>query len=241
MARPKQFDPEATLAVAMDQFRKKGFDATSLSDITACTGVRKASLYATYGAKRELFLSSLECYRRQAQADLAVALTGSKGVKETLRAIILSFVPSADGKPAERECLCVNSAVELGARDREIAERLSMHAHHIESQMAATIAAGQKRGEVNTEVDPKIAARIVQIALYGAIVAGRGCYSRRELVEVIDASLSILDVRDAGVRGRTARTRGARAATKVALAVPVKSSSRTSPRRTSAPGRPRKR
>lgn len=205
MARPKQFDPKATLAVAMDQFRKKGFDATSLSDITAHTGVRKASLYATYGAKRELFLSSLECYRQQSQDSLAAALAGSEGVRETLRAIILSFVPGEDGGPAERECLCVNTAVELGTRDATIAQRLSEHAHVIEAQMAETIAVGQKRGEVNPRIDAKVAARIVQITLYGSIVAGKGCYTHRELVEVIDATLALLDVPRKDAPKKTAR------------------------------------
>ena len=43
-------------------FWKKGFQGTSLDDITAATGLAKPSLYAAFGDKNALFLKVLDRY-----------------------------------------------------------------------------------------------------------------------------------------------------------------------------------
>lgn len=205
MARPKQFDPAQALVAAMDQFRKSGFDSTSLADITARTGVRKASLYATYGDKRTFFLSALNCYSEGAQAELSATLAASHDLRSTFKALILSFVAPAPGKEPERACLCVNSAVEFGARDPIVAERLATHASMIETQLAGAIATAQERGEVHPAIEPREAARYVQIVLYGVIVAGKGCYALGELENVVDLALDTIAPRP--VEAEVVRTR----------------------------------
>lgn len=192
MARPKQFDPAQALVVAMDQFRRSGFDATSLADITKRTGVRKASLYATYGDKRTFFLSALQCYSEGARAELDRTLENCHDLRSVFRALVLSFVSPAPGVEPERACLCVNSAVEFGVRDPEVADRLSQHAHAVEDRLALAIADAQERGEVHSGLVPQEAARYVQIVLYGVIVAGRGCYALGELEQVVDVALDTI-------------------------------------------------
>ena len=51
MARPRSFDPDEALDLARDVFWRKGFQGTSLDDITAATGLAKPSLYAAFGDK----------------------------------------------------------------------------------------------------------------------------------------------------------------------------------------------
>ena len=53
MARHEEFNPDEALAAAKGAFWEHGHEATSLAKITACTGVQKASLRATYGDKRK--------------------------------------------------------------------------------------------------------------------------------------------------------------------------------------------
>ncbi len=40
MARPRSFDPDEVLDIARDVFWRKGFQATSLDEITAASGMR---------------------------------------------------------------------------------------------------------------------------------------------------------------------------------------------------------
>ena len=62
MARPKGFDEETALAAALEVFWEKGFEATSVQDLTERMGIQKASLYNTFGDKRALFVRALDAY-----------------------------------------------------------------------------------------------------------------------------------------------------------------------------------
>ncbi len=63
MARPREFSTDDALGQAMDVFWSKGFQATTLGDLTRAMGISKSSFYGTFGSKHELYLSSLERYR----------------------------------------------------------------------------------------------------------------------------------------------------------------------------------
>ncbi len=66
--RPRAYQPEIALGKALDLFRKDGFAATSLDDLSAATGMNRPSLYGAFGDKRELFIKSYRRYRDDARA-----------------------------------------------------------------------------------------------------------------------------------------------------------------------------
>ncbi|MFD6986988.1 TetR/AcrR family transcriptional regulator, partial [Streptomyces sp. NPDC059956] len=53
--RPRSFDRGAALDKAMFAFWERGYEATSISDLTASLGISAPSLYAAFGDKRKLF------------------------------------------------------------------------------------------------------------------------------------------------------------------------------------------
>src|SRR5260370_31197386 len=66
--RPRAYQPEVALGKALDLFRKDGFAATSLDDLSAATGMNRPSLYGAFGDKRELYIKSYERYRADTRA-----------------------------------------------------------------------------------------------------------------------------------------------------------------------------
>src|SRR5438132_10173824 len=66
--RPRAYEPDVALGKALDLFRKGGFAATSLDDLSAATGMNRPSLYGAFGDKRELFIKSYRRYREDARA-----------------------------------------------------------------------------------------------------------------------------------------------------------------------------
>ena len=66
--RPRAYQPDVALGKALDLFRKDGFAATSLDDLSAATGMNRPSLYGAFGDKRELFIKSYRRYRDDARA-----------------------------------------------------------------------------------------------------------------------------------------------------------------------------
>ena len=78
--RPRAYQPEVALGKALDLFRKDGFAATSLDDLSAATGMNRPSLYGAFGDKRGLYLKSYARYRadaRTAMIDIFVGVSGN--------------------------------------------------------------------------------------------------------------------------------------------------------------------
>src|SRR5919106_1320568 len=60
--RPRSFDKDAALGRAMEVFWVKGYEGSSMSDLTAAMGIASPSLYAAFGSKEELFRQALKHY-----------------------------------------------------------------------------------------------------------------------------------------------------------------------------------
>ncbi|MGW7579380.1 TetR/AcrR family transcriptional regulator [Streptomyces sp. NPDC054765] len=62
--RPRAFDMEAVLEAAMLLFWEQGYEATSLAQLRAATGLSSASLYGAFGSKEGLFKQVVEHYMK---------------------------------------------------------------------------------------------------------------------------------------------------------------------------------
>jgi len=60
--RPRSFDRDTALAVAVEQFWRLGYEQTSISSLTAAMGVSPPSLYAAFGDKDQLFAEAATTY-----------------------------------------------------------------------------------------------------------------------------------------------------------------------------------
>jgi AcrR family transcriptional regulator len=60
--RPRAFDREAALAQATRLFWRKGYTATSISDLTEVMKIGSPSLYAAFGSKEALYAEALRHY-----------------------------------------------------------------------------------------------------------------------------------------------------------------------------------
>src|SRR5260370_30542155 len=85
MARPRSFDPDEVLDIERDVFWRKGFQATSLDEITAASGIAKPSLYAAFGNKNALFLKILNRYHEGILARTEGVLSQHSSAREAIR------------------------------------------------------------------------------------------------------------------------------------------------------------
>ncbi|MEZ4520005.1 MAG: TetR/AcrR family transcriptional regulator, partial [Chloroflexota bacterium] len=65
MGRVKVFDETEVVEKALALFRRQGYEATSIRDLTAELGISSSSLYATFGDKHTLYLQTLAYHREQ--------------------------------------------------------------------------------------------------------------------------------------------------------------------------------
>ena len=60
--RPLSFDRDTALDKAMHVFWEHGYEAASISDLTAAMGITPPSLYTAFGDKAHLFMEAIERY-----------------------------------------------------------------------------------------------------------------------------------------------------------------------------------
>ena len=112
IGRPREFDRDAALEAAMLLFWRKGFAATSISDLCDAMGISSPSLYAAFGSKEALYLEAVEYYVRTIGPPvwdrLAEGATARAGIENLLIAWTESL-PKSRATPAG--CMALLGAV----------------------------------------------------------------------------------------------------------------------------------
>jgi TetR/AcrR family transcriptional repressor of nem operon len=118
-------------------FRRNGYEAASLDDLTAAAGLSRSSFYGCFGSKHGAMLACMQAYADRALADAeALAHAAPDG-----RAAALGLVTSMAGaNMAAGGCLVVNCMAELAPRDPAAAAILTAHLARLRDLMARALA-----------------------------------------------------------------------------------------------------
>lgn len=121
MARPLEFDRTLAVQKALMLFWSRGYQATSLSDLTNDLEISRSSFYAAFGDKRGLFLECLDQFAARSIAILAQA-RARQAPLEALRAFFdHGFAMSVEDRSAWG-CLLVNTVLEMADVDEDICD-----------------------------------------------------------------------------------------------------------------------
>src|SRR5438876_1611267 len=124
VGRPRAFDVDEALDQALKVFWRKGYEGTSLPDLTRAMGINRPSLYAAFGNKEALFRKALDRYAQGPAAYVREALS-----KPTARAVVqhllLGAVEMATDPRHPRGCLAVQGALACGDEAECVRKHLS--------------------------------------------------------------------------------------------------------------------
>lgn len=173
MARPKEFDPEAALDRALELFWERGYEQVSMSDLVAGLGVARASIYATFGPKHELYLRALRRYLETRDPDPIALLSRPGPAMPAVRALVESYVAETLTDEHRRGCMLVNAAIERARFDAEAARVVRRSWDVLETALTGAIMRGQAQGEIGREHNPSALARFLVVVLQGIRVLAR--------------------------------------------------------------------
>jgi TetR/AcrR family transcriptional regulator, transcriptional repressor for nem operon len=173
VARPRSFDENAVLEAARDLFWERGYQATSLDDVTRATGVNKPSLYAAFGDKSALFARVLARYHT-AILGLNKAMLDQPGTaRAAVRTWLTGFLPHCSGMSGARGCLSVNTSLEASVLSPDIAAMVAGFQADLETHLRDTLKRGMDSGELPESLDAAGAARALLVAQSGLLVLAR--------------------------------------------------------------------
>lgn len=192
MARTKEFNPEKTLAAAVDVFWQTGYERTSLDDLMNKMGIARQSLYDTFGDKRALYLKALERYRDTRQAALREALADDRSVKKAFARLFDSLIDEGR-KEHQRGCLLLSANIEAAAHDSDVAALLQEDETAVEEIFERALRRAKKRGELRGNKDPDALARFLLSTLHGMRATARLNHDRKALRKIAGLALAALD------------------------------------------------
>jgi TetR/AcrR family transcriptional regulator, transcriptional repressor for nem operon len=160
MSRPREFDETAALEAAMDCFWRRGYEATSLRDLTTSMGLTAPSLYNAFGGKQELFSRALERYLDRTTRDRLRRLEQSLAPKAALHRFFAEIIEHSISDRQRKGRLLVNSALEIAPHDAECRAVIAEQFTDIEAFFRRCVLKTQADATVSSDVDAGDIARM---------------------------------------------------------------------------------
>ncbi|GHC60909.1 TetR/AcrR family transcriptional regulator [Streptomyces cinnamoneus] len=186
--RPRSFDRDAALEQAVLAFWARGYEATSIADLTRAMGIGAPSLYAAFGDKAALFREALDRYQERYGGWAVRAVeeepTARAAVERLLREAAAQL--TAEGRP--RGCLLIGAGDQGTTTSGDAEEALRMRRRAATGVLEERIRRGARAGELPAEEAPALA-RLVLAVFQGMAQQARDGASRTELEKVAAAAL----------------------------------------------------
>jgi TetR/AcrR family transcriptional repressor of nem operon len=191
MARPREFDEGAVLDAAVLCFWTNGYDATSVRDLVAQTGITAASLYNAFGDKRALYGRALEHYVEGSIANRiqrCEQLRPLEGIEAFFEEIVRRSLIDRDRKG----CMLVNAALDVAPHDAEFRKVVAEVLLRIEAFFLGCLVAGQADGTISRALPASNLAHNLLGVLMGIRVLARVRPERKLLEGVLAPALVLL-------------------------------------------------
>lgn len=194
MARTKEFDPEAALQSALELFWRRGYEATSMADLVEHLGIGRASIYATFGNKHELYLKAMDRYSEWRDPLLLAELSQPGPTLPAVRAVVRRFASEAASPEGRLNgCLITNTAAELAPHDPAAARRVEISWEHLETPLHSALVRARAQGELPEDRDPHALARMLLVLLQGVRIVGKASSDPARVRDAVEQALTLLD------------------------------------------------
>jgi AcrR family transcriptional regulator len=191
--RPRAYQPDIALGKALDLFRKDGFAATSLDDLSAATGMNRPSLYGAFGDKRELYIKSYQRYRDDARTAMIDIFREELPVRKRLEriyAVALDIYLSGESGP--RGCFTVMTAASEAVFDPEIRGMVLDGFSELDKAFAACFRLGKEKGELPASADPLVLAQLASATIHTIAIRARARVPRKELEAIVNGAIDVM-------------------------------------------------
>jgi AcrR family transcriptional regulator len=188
LGRPRAFDIDKALDCALKVFWRKGYEGTSLPDLTNAMGINRPSLYAAFGNKEELFRKALDRYAEGPGAYLREAL-GKPTAREVVERLLSGAADLLTDPCNPCGCLAVQGALACGETADPIKQELISRRAATEAALRERLERAKSTGDLPPDADPADLARYVATVSQGMAVQAAGGASRDDLQRIVQVAL----------------------------------------------------
>jgi AcrR family transcriptional regulator len=188
MGRPIGFDKEAALDAAMKAFWERGYEGTSIADLTEIMGLNPPSIYAAFGDKKTLFQLAAKRYAEGPAQYQAKALR-EPTLGGVIRALFRNTVEFLTDPEHPSGCMTLTGAMACSVEAESAKEFMAEIRRQNEAALRVRLQQASKSGELATEVNIDDYARYLSTLVGGLAIQSANGVSRAEMKRIADMAV----------------------------------------------------
>jgi AcrR family transcriptional regulator len=188
--RPRAYDRDVALRRAMEVFWARGYEGTSISDLTAAMGINSPSLYAAFSCKEALFREAVELYGKAEGGTSQRALAGGSTARESVEGMLRENLAVYTDPATPPGCMVVLAATVSHPDNDDIREFLATCRHEFVQTLRLRLDRGVAEGDLPAGVDVDSMAEFYTTVLHGLSIRARDGSPHRTLSTVVDAAMA---------------------------------------------------
>ena len=187
--RPRSFDRDAALDAAMQVFWEKGFEGTSISDLTKAMGLNPPSIYSAFGDKERLFVEAVERYSEgnRESCPFCDEPTARGAIEKLLTYSAHELTESSH----PRGCLMTMASTTAANSSDAMQKLIARKRAGARDSIRERIKLGLKEGDVPAGTDANALADFYFTILGGMALSAREGASRRSLIATVEQAMSL--------------------------------------------------
>lgn len=190
--RPREFDRETALCVALEMFWKRGFEPTSVADLCTAMDIKPPSLYATFGNKAALFLEAVRHYEDVYWKDVSVKFRNEPDIYKAVRDFFRDAARILLSPDTPCGCMVVLAAVNIAEDEKDIIASIREMRLDTKRMFAERLRQAISDGQIPADTDVPSLAGALNALLEGLSLQARDNIFQSELMAMAAHAVRML-------------------------------------------------
>ncbi len=173
-------------------FNTKGYNGTSLNDLTEATGLTKGSLYGNFDNKEEIAIAVFHYSMERVRETARLKIERAKSSKDKLLALLDFYSQYVFSSPIPGGCPLMNNAVEADDQHVFMKKAVATEIKKTIDVIAGLLLKGKKEGEFKNSINEKEIANLFFCSIEGAIIVSRVSSSDAAMKSVASFNRNLL-------------------------------------------------
>jgi len=186
--RPISFDKNAALEAAMLLFWERGYEGTSMADLTQAMGLNPSSIYAAFGDKHALFQLAVKRYMEM-RAQYAGKALEEPTLEKVVRALFdntVAFLTTPGHPPT---CMTLAGAIGCSVEATPARDIMTQIRKQNEAAIGKRFLEARRSGELSKDINVEDYTRYLSSILAGLSIQAANGSTKAELMRTAQMAL----------------------------------------------------